>query len=421
MDNNEQANNSIPVDEREVLIQEIAELEAIQSQLITAKNHAEQRENLESAFLANMSHEIRTPLNAIVGFSNLLIAQDISEEERKNYVYIINKSSNQLLNLISDIIDISKIKSEQLNINVKQTSAGKVLKNIFEVFSKQMSPSVKLIMNTPRECADAIILADDIRLAQILNNLLSNALKFTENGSIEFGYKIPDNNFIEFYVKDSGIGISTENQKIIFDRFRQADDPYTKKTGGTGLGLAICKNLVELMSGKIRVVSEYAVGSVFYFTLPCVSIEETASMQRTNINLNLNIASQKYKWTGKKILLVDDTKICLKYLQALLKDSQLQMFFAESAQEAVSRFTENPDIDIILMDIQMPGENGLDATLKIKKIRPDVPVIAQTAYAFTDDKNNFIAAGCNDYISKPINSVQLMEKIDFFLSAHETT
>jgi PAS domain S-box-containing protein len=390
------------------IIRDISEIKKIQNKLLKAKEDAEKSDKLKSAFLANMSHEIRTPMNAIVGFANLLTAQDLTRQERKNYISIINKSSNQLLNLVSDIIDISKIESGQLDINMKNVSAVKVFHNLQEIFSKQLPREIELRQKIPPKCEDVIICADDTRFTQIFNNLLNNALKFTEAGFIEYGFHLPHDNMVTFYVKDSGIGVAPENQTIIFERFRQADDSYTRKFGGTGLGLAICKNLVELMGGKIWIESELNKGATFCFTLPLISIESKASAVQTHY---ATPAFTKYKWPGKKILLVDDTKICLKYLQAILKDSEMELFFADSAREAIDIFKKHQDIDVVLMDIQMPGMNGLEATAAIKKIRKNICVIAQTAYAFESDKERFLQEGCDDYIAKPINSGELLDKL----------
>ncbi len=396
-----------------MIIRDITELKKIQLELQVAKERAENSDRLKSAFLANMSHEIRTPMNAIVGFASLLTSQQLSEAERRNYVSIINKSSNQLLNLVSDIIDISKIESGQLDIITQHISVNNILKNIYEVFSRQISSEINLKKTVLPEYNDITVLADEVRITQIFNNLLNNALKFTREGEIEFGIAGITQDTATFFVRDTGIGIDDEHKTVIFERFRQGGDAYTRRFGGTGLGLAICRELVSLMGGTIWVESEQGAGAAFYFTLPLIEVVKKEVMTATRYTTP---EYEKFSWPDRKILLVDDTKICLKYLQALLKDSGMKLFFAESGQEAVKLFRENPDIDIVLMDIQMPDMSGTEATAIIKKINGRVPVIAQTAHAFVTDKEKFIEAGCDDYIAKPINGTQLLEMLASFLS-----
>ena len=253
------------------LIRDITSDRKNERELVAARQHAEKSDKLKSSFLANMSHEIRTPLNSIIGFSNLLGEEDLNPEKRKEYVNLVNKSSQQLLELISDIIDISKIESEKIELNIEEIDACEALNSIFNTFVIQYAESsVGFRMKLPERTDNLLFKADMVRFNQVFNNLISNAFKFTSEGYIEIGCEEPTkaDSFLTFYVKDSGIGIPKEKQEIIFERFRQQDKKTAKKFGGTGLGLSICRKLMELMDGDIHCKSEPGKGSYFYFTLP---------------------------------------------------------------------------------------------------------------------------------------------------------
>lgn len=397
-----------------VNIRDISELKKIQQNLIAAKNHAEESDRLKSAFLANMSHEIRTPLNAVTGFANLLSDPTISENERQEYITAINKNSTQLLNLISDIIDISKIESGMIEIKRSNININNLIDSIYHNFlSHFVDPRVRLISSKVLDDEIAVIATDRTRLMQILNNLINNAIKFTDSGFIEFGYMPPENDKITFYVKDSGIGIPQEKHKIIFDRFRQVDESSTRKFGGTGLGLSICKKLVSILGGEMWVNSQEGKGATFLFTLPFKqNVDEYITVE--------NIAKHKtqddeFHWENKKILIVDDALISRKFLKALLKKTGITCITASSGAEAVSKCSSDRNIDVVLMDIQMPEMDGLEATWRIKAIRSDLPVIAQTAHALTGDRERILAAGCDEYVAKPINKNDLLQKINYFI------
>jgi PAS domain S-box-containing protein len=397
-------------------ISDITQQQVIEEQLILAKVKAEEADNLKSTFLANMSHEIRTPMNGILGFSDLLMSEETTEKERRNYIEIIYQSGKQLLNIINDILDISKIEVGQIQINKENCSLNEMLDELSSLL-KPTSPNKKDIkLETHKELPDeeSIVITDGFRVRQILTNLINNAIKFTNVGYVEFGYFIVpgDENaenkdtLIQFYVKDSGIGIPDSKREIIFDRFRQSDESHTRKFGGTGLGLAISKGFVELLGGKIWHESLEKSGSTFYFTIP-YQPGKPDSLLKIEAKLN-----GEYLWKNKAILIVEDDETSYNYLYRILNKTGLQIIRAISGYEAVNICDKQRHINLVLMDIQLPGMNGYQATQRIKEICPQLPIIAQTAHALQEDKQKSLDAGCNDYISKPIKRELLLSKID---------
>jgi len=389
---------------RDVTNQELAAEE-----LRKAKEAAEQSDKLKSSFLANMSHEIRTPMNGIVGFAQMLDNEFLPVEKRKKYIGIINASVNQLMTIISDIVDISKIEAGLLFIKPENCDIENILfdlKSQFDIEKIERGKSqLDLRVILPRNSSQIFMHTDEVRLRQIFINLIGNALKFTEKGQIEWGYNIEKDNEVKFFVKDTGIGIPQKYHGIIFERFRQVDDSSTRKFGGTGLGLSISKGLVELMGGKIYLESEENVGTHFYFTLPYTESPKKIIVVETPKD------SSVYDWRGKTILIVDDMRIIQDYLTEALEETKAKLLFADNGTDGVQICKADPSIDLVLMDIQLPDINGYEATMQIKKLRPDLPVIAQTAYALSGDKDKALASGCNDYITKPIKRPTLLEKI----------
>ncbi len=378
-----------------------------------AKDKAMENDRLKSVFLANMSHEIRTPMNAILGFSNLLLKENISDENKKEFARLIIENGNDLLNLINDIIDISKIEAEQLKINITKCNLTELMKDIYLYYndliihSKKHKPEVelKLVYNQKRE--NTYILTDPHRLRQILSNLINNAIKFTYEGKIEFGFKNSNSNKIKFFVKDTGIGIARDKLNSIFERFNQVEDPYTKKYNGSGLGLSIAKQLVELLGGDIWVASKEGTGSSFYFTIPSgFNANEELSDNDTSDG-----SSHVYNWKNKVILIAEDEKTNFIYLKTILSKSNARIYWAVDGSSAVE-LCKRKNIDLVLMDIKMKGMSGYEATQKIKSIYPDMPVIAQTAYAMSDDIERLMKAGCDDYITKPIKGSELLPLIN---------
>jgi CheY-like chemotaxis protein len=351
-------------------------------------------------------------MNGILGMTQLLGIPDITADQRKEYVELINKNSETLLNLIDDIVDVSKIEAGQMKIIRKSFHLNPLIDQLHGLF---LSSSVYHSKKSLELCVNKTlpdntsIFTDPDRVKQILINLIGNALKFTECGFVEFGYNLEGNKLI-FYVKDSGIGISTEKQKVVFDRFTQADDSLTRKFGGSGLGLAISKGLVELLGGHIWANSELHRGSTFYFTIPFVPTFEVEETDKLNVE-----KPRDYNWAGYSFLIVEDDKVSFKFLEGIFRKTGVKIIHADNGLKAIEFCQTNPEIDIVLMDIQLPEMSGLDATRIIKAIRKDLPIIAQTANAMSEDKEKCLEVGCADYVSKPINVNVLFSKIDKYL------
>ncbi len=396
---------------------DISERKRTEQELIRAKEKAEESDRLKTAFLSNMSHEIRSPMNAVLGFIQLIKADEQLSETGKQYVDLIQNSGNQLLSLIEDIIDISKIQSNQLRLAKSYFDLNQLLEELFLVFSTQLKAreNVQAMLFRP-ELANPSpfsVYSDPVRIRQILTNLLSNAIKFTPSGSIKFGYTVIIDDYfprIQCYVKDSGIGISAENQMLIFERFRQADDSYTRLYGGSGLGLAISKGLVELLGGHIWVESQVGEGSEFFFTIPYI-VDEQKEIELLE-NPNKQNEGLGFSLKGKTILIVEDTKDIRLYFERILERREARIVFASTAKEARKLFKQEKNIDLVLLDIRLPDADGYDLALEFKKIKPDLPIIAQTAYALQSELNKSIESGCDDYITKPLDSEALFDKIN---------
>jgi PAS domain S-box-containing protein len=381
----------------------------VEKQFLEAKKKAEETDRLKSAFLANMSHEIRTPMNGIIGFSQLLQARSQPPEKEQLFLSQIIENSRQLLTLLNDIIDISKIEAGQLTIEKQEINLNFLIDETANLFDKEKGNKIKLISHKGLKTKESYIITDPDRLKQVINNLLSNAIKFTKQGTVEFGYELEKNRKLKFFVKDTGIGISKEQQQIIFDRFKQAEDGTTRKFSGTGLGLAISKELIEMMGGKIGVKSELKKGAEFTFTLPyekgTYAVTEDSERNET----------PDYKWPGKKILIVEDNDTNYLFLQTCLEETNCQIERESDGKTAIQKGLNDKSIDLILMDIQLPSIDGLTATKEIKLFRKDLPIIAQTAYAMHGDKQKALDAGCSDYIAKPIDPKMLLEIIASYM------
>ncbi|NPA68824.1 MAG: PAS domain S-box protein [Chlorobi bacterium] len=381
---------------------------ALNEELMLAKEKAEESNKLKSAFLSNMSHEIRTPMNGILGFAQLLNFPDISREKIKEYTEIITRSGNHLLNIINDIIDISKLDAGEFRIIKTPVNINKTLRELYSFFhsykTEKKQQHIDLKLSIPETKKDLVILTDETRLKQILSNLINNALKFTEKGYVEFGYTA-DKQFITFFVKDTGIGIPKNKLGEIFERFNQATVNTERLYGGTGLGLSISKACTQLLGGKIWVESEEGKGSVFKFTVPLKKAKIKKSKHTVKQNINLR---------GKKILIVEDDPLNFAYLSEVLKDYDVIPQHVSTAKEAINA-VKKIKFDLVLMDIQLPGKDGNYAVKEIKKLFPDLPVIAQSAYAFENEKQTSIKAGCNDYITKPIKKEVLIDVLKKYI------
>ena len=377
----------------------------LETELRTAKENAEAGDRLKSAFLANMSHEIRTPMNGIIGFSELIRKKKLPEAKQTKFLDVIIDNGKYLLDLLNDIIDISKIQSGQLDIVKSKFSLNTLLYELDYFFSMDLirkhKGSVDLIIERSLEDPDSLIISDKLRLKQILTNLIGNAVKFTHEGNIRAGYEVKGEELL-FYVKDTGIGLEKDKIEMIFERFTQAEYNTTKKYGGTGLGLAISKGLIELLNGKVWVESAPGKGSEFYFTIPFEFAKEVTSEQ----NLKRREVT-KVDWKNKKVLIVEDNDPSFAFLEELLIDKEVTVIRAMNGFDAIEKCNKNPDFDLVFMDIQLPELDGYEATRQIVRFRPELPIIAQTANAMSDDKMKCLDAGCTEVLTKPVQMDQL--------------
>ncbi|MBU8893020.1 MAG: PAS domain S-box protein [Bacteroidales bacterium] len=393
-----------------VISDDITSRKKSENELIDAKEKAEESNRLKTAFLANLSHEIRTPMNAIIGFSNLLLDEDISLEEKVKLNNLINNNSQNLLKLIDDVIDISRIQSGNIELHKTECFINKLLLDLYVSFSIKVEnddkKDIHLSMNKGSDLKDFSIITDSVRLKQIMYNLIENAIKFTSKGFVEFGYTIiEEDNKIQFYIVDSGIGISNEKFDMIYDLFRQADESFTREYGGTGIGLTIAKKLVDHLDGEIWVQSTPDQGTNIYFSLPL--IENDSKFENSNENIK-----NQYDWQNKVVLVADDIDINYRLIEEILMPTKAKILWAKDGKEAVDLCLNNDNIDIVLMDIKMPVMNGLEATQKIKEHKRNLKIIGQTAYAHDNDREKCLSAGFDNYISKPIKIESLLSSIN---------
>ncbi|MDB2562981.1 ATP-binding protein, partial [Sulfurimonas sp.] len=363
----------------------------------------------KSKFLSNMSHEIRTPLNAIIGLLNVAQKTDLNEKQR-SLLSKVTSSSDMLLGIINDILDISKIEAgkmtiEYLPFNIKDLISS--VKNLMSVkiVEKNISFSVHY-----KNLNNFYFLGDSLRISQILNNLLGNAIKFTDFGEISVNIEMLKESIVRFEVKDSGIGLEDKQAEKLFEDFVQADMGTSRKYGGTGLGLSISKQLVKLMNGKIWVESVYGKGSTFIFEIPLI-YDESMQDSEENLELELDLLESNINaLEGKKILIAEDNKMNQMVVSMLLEDSQLELDFALDGLKAIEKFQANR-YDLILMDIQMPNMNGYDATLEIRKLDANIPIIALSANVMIEDIEQAKNVGMNEYLAKPIEIEKLYKAI----------
>lgn len=379
-----------------------------------AKQRAEQSDSLKTAFLANLSHEIRTPMNAILGFSEMLLSKNISDEQRKSYIDYITNSGSMLLNLIDDIIDIAKIQSGQLVVKYELHNINHLLFEIYNSYEKIIKTTkgdaVRLNWVRSKQYDNIRLNTDPLRLRQVFTNLLSNALKFTESGSIEFGYILDvedadGEEVIKFFVRDTGIGVPIKNQEMIFDRFYKIEENSHRLYRGAGLGLAITKSMVELLGGKISLSSIQGKGSEFSFTFPYSEVSIVGSNKKIKEQGDADALL-----SGITVLVAEDEELNSILITELLRKYNTTVYTAVNGQQAVELFKEHADeIDVVLLDIKMPIMDGYEAISEIRKMSSSVPVIAQTAYAFSSEREKILNSGFNDYISKPIKQMHFYD------------
>lgn len=380
----------------------ISDRESMIENLKEAKERAEESDRLKSAFLANMSHEIRTPMNGILGFAELLKEPDLTGDEQQEYISIIERSGTRMLNIINDIVEISKIESGLMEVNVKETNVNEQIEYIYTFFKPEVeSKGMKLSFKNGMTSKEAIFKTDREKLYAILINLVKNAIKYTDKGSIELGYE-NKGGLLQFFVKDSGIGIPKNKLESVFNRFVQVDMGDKRAFQGAGLGLSISKAYVEMLGGKIWAESEEGKGSVFYFTL---SSYKKDVQNETKITAADNTVQNQMK--RLKILIAEDDELSAVLLSRAIKIFAKEVITVSSGIKAVEVCRNHPDIDLIMMDIQMHDIDGYEATKQIRQFNSEIIIIAQTAFALSHDREKALSAGCNDYISKPFNHAVL--------------
>lgn len=395
-----------------VTLHDITKLKKTKEKLIKALEKAQQSDRLKSAFLANMSHEIRTPLNGILGFTELLYENPKCDAEMKQQLALVREGGSYLLALINDILELSKIEAGEININLTAVNLKDELNKIYEstnMLIKKMNKNLPLKLSIDQSIYE-IVSCDGLRLKQILTNLLNNAIKFTDKGTVEYGVTLKDKQTLEFFVKDTGIGINPKKVEEIFKPFIQENDSISTKYGGTGLGLSITKKMAELLGGLLTVESKKGKGSVFKFTLPYEPIKTKKPV------IENHGYSEKDSTSIKKILFVEDDEINAVFLCKLLKRSGYDYIHASTGQQALQQYINNPDIDLILMDIRLPDIDGFEVTNSLKEIqrqqgRKKVPILAITAHAMPDEITKSRTAGFQAYLTKPFEADALLYEI----------
>jgi PAS domain S-box-containing protein len=401
------------------LEKKLEEIESINKELIgmnmkltKAKERAEESDRLKSSFLTNMSHEIRTPMNGILGFAELLKEPNLTSDEFQEYIQTIQISGARMLYTINSIVDMAKIESGLMLIDIVDTDINKTNELIYRFFTKEAAhKGLHFSYKNSLPSNRATIQTDNEKINAILTNLVRNAIKFTQEGSIKFGYK-KKGDTLEYFVRDTGVGIPVKQQKIIFERFRQGSESHNRGYEGSGLGLAISKSYVEMLGGNLWVESQEGLGATFFFTIPYIPASKVTMEVKEPVTGKGEEIIRKHL----KILIVEDDEISYTLLARALQKMGLDALHVTTGAEAVELIRTNPEFDLVLMDIRMPMMNGLEATKQIRQFNKEVIIIAQTAFGFTSDHEAALEAGCNDYISKPIRVSLLSELI----KKHET-
>ncbi|MBK9292116.1 MAG: response regulator [Bacteroidetes bacterium] len=391
-----------------IIIGDITKRKTTEQELIKALQRAEESDRLKTAFLAAMSHEIRTPMNHIIGFTELMKDPGIDQAEREEYSQIIYESGQALLRLIEDIIDIARLESRQMIPNPSVFAVDTFIRDIYQSFTRHLAKKglhqLEFILRPPENTAALYIKTDAMRLQQIIDNLLDNAFKFTSEGQVELGYRTQDGK-LAVYVRDTGPGIPPEKHEWIFKRFRQLDYSINKKYGGTGLGLALVKSLAELLEGEVQLESEPGKGAIFTVLIPGLIMQQTPSNEPNN-------DTSRKDWSSYTFLVVEDERSNYNLINILLRPTKVKLIWAKDGNEAISLFEQFKDaIHLVLMDIRLPGINGYEVTRHIKQSRPELPVIAQTAYAMEIEIIKAKESGCDEYITKPIDRRLLLDMI----------
>jgi signal transduction histidine kinase/CheY-like chemotaxis protein len=391
--------------------------------MLRAKEKAEEADKLKSAFLANMSHEIRTPLNGIMGHIDLALMSDLSEDSRgenKEGLEVARESGHLLVSIINDILDLSKIEAGQMDITVQSFSVQRMIDQTMKVghmLVNQRNKTITLSQSIDPAISSCIC-GDNFRLQQIVNNLISNAVKFTETGGVDLRVRLqPDGKMIEFSVQDTGRGISEDQLEVVFEPFRQADFSDTRKFGGTGLGLTISRKLIQLMGGNLWVKSKVAVGSTFYFTLPYEIAPDDSSPVSDEATKTVSVLSIG----SGKIMIAEDDPVSRKVATKMVEKAGYDVVLAHNGAIAVSKFEADSTIDLILMDVNMEVMGGLEATTRIRGLEAKnqserrIPIIGLSAAAMTGDRERGASAGMTDYLTKPVNRNELIKTLEKYL------
>ncbi|MEL1240972.1 ATP-binding protein [Flavobacterium flavipallidum] len=377
--------------------------------LIKAKIKAEEGDLLKASFLANLSHEIRTPMNAINGFTELILNTELNDAERIEYLNVIQKNGQNLVSIIDDLIEMSKIDANQVAPNFTEINLESCIEELYETIKVTIPKKKRLKFKLHKSKIPAAynIITDEIKLKQVIINLLTNAIKYTEEGMVNFKYDIDEeNNCIHFTIQDTGSGIDEEHHKHVFDRFKRVENDQSIAVGGLGLGLSISKAYIEILGGTISLDSKVGEGSTFYFSVPLKYAKKEAIVVKP-IRENEIVKSD-----NKVILIAEDDNINFLLFQKMMKDKGFEIIRAVNGLEAVDICVNNSNIDLVLMDIKMPVMNGFEAIERIRPLRPHLHIIAQTAYSSSEDKAKIEKAGFDDYITKPLNRERLFELIN---------
>ncbi len=387
-------------------------------EMIVARKKAEESEKSKMTFLSNMSHEIRTPMNSIIGFAELLQDETLTLQERKEFSTIIINSGEQLLNIIDDILEVSKEEAGELRLIEQKFSLRKFMTELEKIYTNRVKTKpVKVILDIQDDAPDVIV-ADKVRLKQIMDNLLSNAAKFTNKGEIKMGYRLLPKHMpvIEFYVKDTGIGIPKDRQDAVFERFLQVEENFTQNFKGTGLGLSIVKRLVTFMGGQIHFESEQGKGSTFTFAIPYKNPRKKNAITDAPEKGKKQDLFPRDIWAGKTLLIADDVKQVFAFFRETLKKTGVEMLYAKDGHEALEiYYNHKNEIDAALIDIQMPELNGLEVAKAIRKEDKTIPLIAQTGLALNVGKKEAEEAGFNAVIYKPIKTTELSKILKKYL------
>lgn len=394
-------------------LDQIDDADALQKER-EARLKAEHNDRLKTVFLANMSHEIRTPLNSILGFSDLLLEFNSLDSDAREYLEMIGIAGNTLLQLINDIIDISKIEAGQLKISKMPVDVDSVLNELLMTMKNsknyQQHPQVQMVIEQPKSDFPLILETDPFRFKQIFTNLLTNALKFVDGGTVRFGFTEIKQDWVQFFVQDTGIGMRYDQTELIFQRFSRLDTPHGYNADGTGLGLSISKQLVELLGGKIWFDSVSGKGTTFYFTLP-LGAKENNPLKSKRIAL----LDTTPDWSNEVFLVVDDVEANFLFYRSMMKHTGAVLLWAKDGDEAIRICRSNSAISLILMDLMMPKLDGFETTRQIRTFRPQLPIIAQTAFYEDNGREIAMKAGCDDYITKPIQQSDLVLLINQLL------